>query len=29
MFFDNECKIVMDPRREARLALSSFQPAQL
>jgi len=27
MFFDNECKVVIDPRREARLALTSFQPA--
>jgi len=26
MFFDNECKAVNDPRREARLALSSLQP---
>jgi para-nitrobenzyl esterase len=29
MFFDNECQVVSDPRREARLALSSVQPAQL
>jgi para-nitrobenzyl esterase len=28
MFFDNECKVVDDPRREARLALSSVQLAQ-
>jgi para-nitrobenzyl esterase len=27
MFLDNESKVVNDPRREARLALSSVQPA--
>ena len=27
MFFDNDCKVVNDPRREARLALSSVQLA--
>jgi len=28
MFFDNECKVVNDPRREARLALGSVQLAR-
>jgi hypothetical protein len=28
MFFDNDCKVVNDPRREARLALGSVQLAQ-
>ena len=28
MFFDNDCKVVNDPRREARQALSSVQLAQ-
>ena len=29
MFFDNDCKVVGDPRREARLALNSLKPAQV